>query len=398
VAYPCFWDGYIAAQKNEKAAELAEQKRKMNEVVCALSVVSLKFFIVTHCGIIGQAVLEKQRANNVMMLDILGNNAETAELQAELGAILSESASDSASTHAKPNDPQMQLRRRRGFYELWKSNNVYLPYSQIQLFGAGGSAKSSRNYFVVVVNQELDSDDSSSADSRPKKQKPQSKQGLPSPAPLGLRRNSTISDKSSSSAASPSDARSDPWAARFQAALKKNTIAAAVSKRERSSSVSSRKSPTSKSTGPRSSASGNVVANKSPALHPHARTLDGHSVDEHAADDVASVNTTHLEAMQEADVSVGDSKDYRQTKTTAANTREVSAVAADVAADVADSIAENHDADIQNPDSNNSTSLGSNSESESDTEVDSEDEDLLRGPLLQAEESSEEDADMLDML
>ena len=29
--------------------------------------------------------MKKQRANNVLMLDILGNNAQTAELQAELG-------------------------------------------------------------------------------------------------------------------------------------------------------------------------------------------------------------------------------------------------------------------------------------------------------------------------
>jgi hypothetical protein len=41
-----------------------------------------------HCYLL-QAVLEKQRANNVLMLDILGSHAETAALQAELGAIVS---------------------------------------------------------------------------------------------------------------------------------------------------------------------------------------------------------------------------------------------------------------------------------------------------------------------
>ena len=146
-----------------------------------------------------------------MMLDILGSHAEMAELQAELGAILStspanstnlagsnishaggpslslassttatttaatvaRSASDADAARSDNNNSNQQTkggtegaggggernddptgRRRRGFFELWRSRRVFPPFSRVRLRGVGAErGGSAHNYFVVVVNQ-----------------------------------------------------------------------------------------------------------------------------------------------------------------------------------------------------------------------------------------------------
>lgn len=282
VAYPCHWDGYASAQRNEKAAQVAAERRKLNE-----------------------AMLEKQRANNVRMLDILGSHAEMAGLQAELGAIISSStatttttttpvagsvtsalppsvngtagrdrteseASAGSNTAARPvvvaadgssvaaaSDPEQLLRRSRGFFELWKSREVFPPFSHVQLPGAGlpSGQAGVHNYFVVVVNQDAECTPSPPADSmaggsKPKpasssstklagsgNQRRRSASGVGHALKIGGGSSGGNSPRLSSAAKvgskgdSSINSESDPWAARFQAALKKNTIAAAVNKR-----------------------------------------------------------------------------------------------------------------------------------------------------------------------
>ena len=142
MAYPCNWDGIEAARRKEREAEQEAQRRRMNE-----------------------AVLQKQRANNTLMLDILGKqqNAEMAALQAELGAIMSEEANNGSEhqsdraralrmDESSSNGAAQDMRRSRGFFELWRSNQIYNAFSRIELFGAGGGAED-HNYFVVVVRQ-----------------------------------------------------------------------------------------------------------------------------------------------------------------------------------------------------------------------------------------------------